>query len=372
MTVSLLQAAASATFARHETFHPRYGWLHKGFTEAARNPHIFLQPDATVTLGVGKNMVNAIRFWSSAFKVLREVPNPQRPRVSLSTPTAFGRALLSEDGWDPYLEDAGSLWLLHWKLLEAPSLAPAWWVAFNAFAPLQFDEAHLIAHIAELAAAAGWPMVVEASIKKDVDCMIRMYSARRQGRQGLDDVLDCPFRELGLMEAVPGEARTWRFNTAAKENLPDAIVVYACLEFASRAAAGASSMTIARLAADAGSPGAVFKLTEAVLYETLRRAANEWEGITVAEPGGLRQLIFNNSAADLAPSTLERHYRETTGSTRRLEREDHPGAGQNRAPNERIARRLAQLDAQIERATPVKRLELIQKRLELVESGAAR
>lgn len=367
MTASVLRSSAAPTFARHETFHPRYGWNHKGFTEASRNPNVFLEPDATVTLGVGKNMVSAIRFWSSAFKVLREVPNPARLRVSLSIPTAFGAALLSEDGWDPYLEDPGSIWLLHWQLLAPTSMVPVWWVAFNAFAPLQFEEGQLSAHVADLVESAGWPAVVEASIKKDVDCMLRMYTARRQGRQGLDDVLDCPFRELGLIEAVPGEARTWRFNTAGKQNLPDEIVVYACLDFAARVAPGASSMTVARLAADPGSPGLVFKLSEAVLYETLRRAAQKSNDISVAEPGGLRQLIFHSASGQLAPSVLERHYATTTGSTMKLGPEEPVRLDRrvSRAPKG-VAGRLAKLDAEIADARPMKRLELIQKRLELV------
>lgn len=371
MTGNTLQSAAMPTFARHETFHPRYGWIYKGFSAAAKNPNIFLEPDATVTLGVGKNMVNAIRFWCAAFKVLREFPNPDRPRVSLSQPTPFGRALLAEEGWDPYLEDPGSLWLLHWKLLEPASLVPAWWVSFNAFAPLQFEESQLTAHIAELAASAGWPSVVHSSIKKDVDCMLRMYTARRKGRQGLDDVLDCPFRELGLIEAVPGEARAWRFGVGDKQNLPDPIVVYACLDFAARVAAGASSMTVARLAADPGSPGAVFKLSESVLYETLRRAANSFECIAVAEPGGLRQLIFNAPPAQAAATVLELHYHATTGSSDRLN-DEHPAGTAERVLDARTAARVAKLDQQIEQAEPMKRLALIQKRLELTGSGGNR
>ena len=48
--------AAKPMFARHETFHPRYGWFRKAYTCAAQNPRVFLQDDATVQIGVGKNM----------------------------------------------------------------------------------------------------------------------------------------------------------------------------------------------------------------------------------------------------------------------------------------------------------------------------
>ncbi len=93
MTAAALHAPASPTFARHETFHLRYGWIHKGFTEAARNPNIFLEADVTVTLGVGKNMVSAIRFWSSAFKVHRVYP--------------FNEAGITKDDVYAILENAG-------------------------------------------------------------------------------------------------------------------------------------------------------------------------------------------------------------------------------------------------------------------------
>lgn len=57
------------SFARHETFHPRYGWMRKAYL-AAEHPRTFLDPDATTKLGVGKNMVRAIRYWGLAYKVI--------------------------------------------------------------------------------------------------------------------------------------------------------------------------------------------------------------------------------------------------------------------------------------------------------------
>jgi hypothetical protein len=44
-----------ATFSRHETFHPRYGWLKKGVDLIDRNPSAFTDADVHMELGVGKN-----------------------------------------------------------------------------------------------------------------------------------------------------------------------------------------------------------------------------------------------------------------------------------------------------------------------------
>jgi len=112
--------ALRPVFARHETFAPRYGWLKKAYDAALTRPEIFLEPDAPVDLGIGKNMVRAMRYWAEAFKVLDRRPNTQRPRLDEATTTPFGDLLLADDGWDPYLESRASLWLLHWKLLEPP------------------------------------------------------------------------------------------------------------------------------------------------------------------------------------------------------------------------------------------------------------
>ena len=308
MSGQMLADTCEPAFARHETFHPRFGWLRKA-VDRAGDGTTFTHDDATVTFGVGKNMVTAIRYWGLAFKVLQKQQDTARPRVPLVLPSPFGIALLSDDGWDPYLEDPASLWLLHWKLLSGPGTAPTWWVAFNDFTPLQFTEQQLTARVVELAAAAGWPSVVDASVKKDVDCLIRTYTVRRHGRQALDDVLDCPFRELGLLTSTLGdEGRTWRFVVGEKPTLPDAIIVYAALDFASREASS-QSMSIARLTHDPGSPGLAFRLTESVIFDALSRFSAAADGLEVAEPSGQRQLLFRGVPAEMAEQVLSDYYR---------------------------------------------------------------
>ncbi|MBK9075731.1 MAG: DUF4007 family protein [Flavobacteriales bacterium] len=56
---------------------------------------------------MGKNMVTAIRFWMRAFEMADDTGL-----------TELGKRLLSDKGWDPYLEDIGSLWLLHYHLVK--------------------------------------------------------------------------------------------------------------------------------------------------------------------------------------------------------------------------------------------------------------
>ena len=82
------------SFARHETFHPRHGWVKKGFDEACKDPNVFLRDDAPVVLGVGKNMVRSIRYWCSAFKVLERLPASSRGAGGFG-PSRLGPRLLT-------------------------------------------------------------------------------------------------------------------------------------------------------------------------------------------------------------------------------------------------------------------------------------
>ncbi|GAB3539282.1 DUF4007 family protein [Arthrobacter tecti] len=309
MSGALLAAAADSGFARHETFHLRFGWLRKGFTAALADPDAFSKPNATVELGVGKNMVNAIRYWCQAYKIIEPTPNAQRPRTPHLEPSTFGRQLLNEEGWDPWLEDPASLWLLHWKLLDRKCTAPVWWIAFNLFAPEQFEEYQLTDLVIELTAAAGWKSVMESSVKKDVDCLLRTFAVRRTGRQTMDDLLDCPTRQLGLIMPAVGETKSWRFATGPKPTLPAAIVAYACLDFLADTGAKEQTISVARLASDVGAPGRAFRLTESNLYDVLIEATKLVPELRVTEPAGLRQLIVDGDIETLRDRIVSDYYR---------------------------------------------------------------
>ena len=62
-------------FGRHETFALRYGWLSKGFQAMTKDSGIFESDEATVKLGVGKNMVSAIKYWLRACRMIDPVEN---------------------------------------------------------------------------------------------------------------------------------------------------------------------------------------------------------------------------------------------------------------------------------------------------------
>ena len=91
-------------FAGHETFTLRYGWLKKAVDATRERQDIFLQDDALVTLGVGKNMVRSIRHWGLVTGILEENNDVANNRGRSIRPSALGNLLFGPHGLDPYLE----------------------------------------------------------------------------------------------------------------------------------------------------------------------------------------------------------------------------------------------------------------------------
>jgi len=284
-------------FARHETFHPRFGWLKKGFDRASNDSGIFLGDDAPVRLGVGKNMVRSIRYWCSAFKLLKD-----------DQPTGFGRQLLGHNGWDPYLEDPASLWLLHWKLLEAPNLATAWDVAFNYFRPIEFTTEDLFHRLCEYRNHEA-SRISESSLRKDVSCILRMYVVQPTGKTRVsEDSLDCPFTELGLIHTA-GDFRHYMFRVGQKPSLPPEIVAYACLQHHARTGSPAKTIPVANLLYNIGGPGLVFKLTESSICEAIEVVARRQDQIRLSDAAGKLQFSFEGEPLSLAAAILDGYYR---------------------------------------------------------------
>ena len=307
-----LEDAALPTFARHETFHPRYGWFRKSFDATSENPEAFTHPDATVELGVGKNMVRAIRFWGLAAKLIEDDPNSPNKRSPGVVPTRFGKLLFDgESGWDPFMEDPGTLWLLHWKLLSPCCFLPVWWVAFNEFHAVEFEVEELeLACSGGIDAASNWQRPHHSSLKKDVTALVRTYApAERTSRSSIDDILDCPLRELGLITRSQATGRH-RFAIGAKPTLPSAIVAYAVLDYIAFTDPGANTVLLSRVADEPGAPGRAFRLTESELADTLRPAVEFLADgdLALASPAGAAQLAWKGDPSKLADTILDRYF----------------------------------------------------------------
>lgn len=301
------------TFSGHETFPLRYGWLKKAYDAVAAldantvGRDIFTDDSAIGRFGVGKNMVTSMRHWAACCGIIADTGKGHL------RPTALGNLIFGPEGRDPYLENPGTLWLLHWQLAsyDPSGLRPnktTWQWVFNHLPGLAFEKEDLIAGLTKIASARSWSRLAPATLRNDVDCFVRTYESRQNDRESIEDVLSSPLAELGL---IRGQHRRYQMIRGAKGSLPNTVFLVALEQFWRRMGSS-KTLSFETIAHEPGSPGRVFLLDEADLADRLTALEEESGGsFKWSETAGLKQVL---RARDLDDQALMRHLERCLGN----------------------------------------------------------
>jgi hypothetical protein len=296
------------SFSGHETFPFRSAWMKKGLDAVSKDAGVFSRDAAMTVLGVGKNMVRSIRHWCLAAGMIEEYkPEPSVRRMSLR-PTILGTALFPDEGWDPYLEDPATVWLLHWLIATNTERATTWFWAFSHVHEPEFTREALTAGLVRWVQTAGWKRIAETSLKRDVDCFLRTYVPSRHAQGVLEDTLDCPLTELGLLREA-GDRNSFQFNRGPQRELPDAVLLYATYRFWLRRSPSSETLSLHDLTHQPGSPGRIFQIDE----DSMAGRLEEFDRLTggtvrFGHTAGLKQLY---RSGELAPhAVIEAYFAE--------------------------------------------------------------
>ena len=196
-------------FRVHDTFFIRKGWLSKGMKYVHNKPDVFVAKDENPmdVLGIGANMVKALRYWLQAVG-LTEEPNSGK-RVQTFTP--LGQSVFTNDR---YIEELGTLYLLHYRLSSNKSDATAWYYFFNEFTMSEFSRDDFVDFLQRrIRMEDSDATVAIRSLNDDFSCIINTYLPRYKtspNRVAPESNIDCPLGELGLIDILSKEKKTYR------------------------------------------------------------------------------------------------------------------------------------------------------------------
>ena len=277
-------------FTGHETFPCRYPWLPKAVAALQKRTDLFKDIDeAIVVLGVGKQMARAIRFWVEAAKVVEKKKNGNFKIRTL------GKKLLGEDGFDPYLEDIQTLWLIHWNFSTHPeSPIFAWDFLMNRWQEPEIAPSRAVDAFKKEADSQGRQLSI-ITLRQHFNIFLHTYVPTRGSKRNiLEDNLDCPLTELDLIQQI-GERVSddngkrepiYAFNRDPKPQISQQLFFYCLNNFWKTYLPTEQTLSFHDIASGYGSPGQIFKLPE-------QEIRNRLEGIEVFTDGAMR---FRESA----------------------------------------------------------------------------
>lgn len=305
--------AKAFRFSGHESFACRYAWLPKAYRALRMDPALFSDEEgAMLELGIGKNMVRSLRFWVEAMGLVHE-PALRSPGLVL---TDFAHAIFAEDGFDPYLEDVRTQWLIHWKLssaMERPLFA--WSHLINDWPLPEFTRSEALAAFQrESRKMEGGHS--EVTLGQHLDVFLHTYLPSRNKTVGVEDSLDGPLVDLNFLLPAgqrKGDLGRWEpvyvFRREAKPEITAALFDYCLMEFWN--SKKEKTLTLRAATLGAGSPGQVFKLPEDDVRARLEEKGDrDYQTSYHYQPSAVQGLLSERKQA--APVTLEMVYGRKT------------------------------------------------------------
>lgn len=279
-------------FSGHDSFQCRHLWLKKGYDYIASNKS-FNEEDAVVKLGVGKNMVSAIRYWLKAFNIID----------SKDKLTEFGVKLFDNEGWDPFLEDDASLWLLHYQLVKT-NHASIYNLIFNEFRKekILFDKESFINYLNKRKEIDSSLFFNQNTVSDDFVVFTKLYQTNKT-KSEIEDSFSGILSELDLVKTVLVKkddvdsrekkkqvVEKLQIENSEREHLPAEILLFSILENQNFS----YSININSLEYDLNSPGSIFALNRTGLINKIFEIVEKNSQITFTDHAGIKELQFKN------------------------------------------------------------------------------
>jgi hypothetical protein len=296
-----IKATKKFTFSGHDSFQCRHLWLKKGY-EFVKKKKSFNDEDAVVELGVGKNMVNSIRFWMKAFNLL----------TTADELTDFAHKLLDDDGYDPYMEDEGTLWLLHYQLVKN-GFASTYSIVFNELRKekIEFTKDNFVSYIKRKSETEKSFQFNQKTLHEDFSVLTKMYLRSDAQSKDREDSFSGLLTELSLLKCyqkkIEVEKKTevidiYSIENSERTEIPDEIILFAILDNENFE----SSLNLNTIEQNTNSVGTVFAINKPGLQNKIENLTAKFPSMVFNDQAGIKELQFKKKPT--AYSILDKYY----------------------------------------------------------------
>jgi hypothetical protein len=287
------RASPAMRFSGHETFPCRYAWLPRAYRALATSDDALADDEsAMIRFGVGKNMVQAIRFW---VEVTDLAARAEGRRYAL---TPLAHSIFGTRGHDRYLEDVRTLWLMHWHIASQTDPLFAWDFLLNRWQQPDFTRSDALKAFVRAAESVEKRKLSNVTLAQHLDIFLHTYLAAGSGDPSEDD-LDCPLAQLDLLQVV-GERRgdgkgrlepVFAFRRERKPEVSAAVFAYCLYDYWRRHAVDERTLSFRHVSVAPRSVGQLFKLPEDDLRERLERIEHDSGGVFGYRESATQQAI---------------------------------------------------------------------------------
>ncbi len=291
-----INSQTKLTFSGHDSFHCRHLWLKKGYDYIKKGKK-FSDNDSVVELGVGKNMVASIKHWMKAFDLVDE--NDELSELS-------HKIFNDENGWDKYLEDDATLWILHHNIVKKGYATTYNWI-FNELRKekIEFTQKNFFDFVNRKLQSKNIRPISPNTINSDFSVFIKMYLRTDKQNNDKEDTFSGILTELDLIkELTKDKSAYFLIENKEREDIPEEVLLYAILsdERFDR------SVNVRSLEIEDNSIASIFAITRTGLISKIESIANnkQFSFVRYSDHAGIKELQFEEKKNPL--DVLKNYY----------------------------------------------------------------
>lgn len=291
----MIRSTVKCSFSGHESFPCKTLWLKKGY-DFVKEQKDFNAPEAVVDLGVGKNMVASIRYWYKAFGLSKDIDTNWLADYIFDTMS----------GKDPFVEDLGTLWILHFLLVYTGE-ASIYNMFFSEFQIERrvFNKEQVISFIKRKMIEGGkGNLYNENTVKKDVGVLLQNYCLPRNAQSNED--FTTLLMDLDLLRQTDKTDKNeenkvyYYFNVDGKRQVIPEIFLFALLTVKNKSDNTIPYETLYEL-------GLMFCMDNLEVIDMLKLLSETYpDSLTYSDVAGIRQLQFTKQMD--AKQVLDKYY----------------------------------------------------------------
>ena len=278
-------------FSGHQTFPLRIAWIPKAAQHIVAGNDPLTNVDEGITeLGLGKNMVEALRCWIEAFGIAAR-------EAGVWQLTPIGKLIFhTETGLDPFFEDVTSAWVLHW-LISTNRVSPffAWECLFNRWPAMEFSSSQVIEAFEQETNRSLRPASA-VTLRQHWEVFLHSYRPPRADKG--EDHLDSAMSVLRLIQPFgerPNASGKWEnlyaFDASPRVAIPNELFAFFVHNWWNDHYPDEQTTPLRELVAGKHSPGRILKMQEnEILHRVSELALQQPKVFQIVESMNLRQL----------------------------------------------------------------------------------
>lgn len=256
---------------KHGSFYLRSGWGTKIIQAVEYDDMIFSpskEADAVDTIGLGRVMIKALRYWASATGLTEEVKSKNGIK---SVKTELFDEIATNDR---YFQKIGTHLLLHRNLANNKEQATAWYWAFNEFNKQEFSKDEFVDGLHYYLAVNGMK-VKKTAAEKEFNCFKNTYLSEKKIsiKTAMDEDAYPLLAPLNLINSS-GDKK-YEKAILTNRSIPLLILVYAIAMDNEEDSRNRSQISVDKLMEEKQQVGKYFCIKYSKLIEMLLEAENK-------------------------------------------------------------------------------------------------